>query len=935
MNDREVTIVIRANASQFQAALNALKDGMKGASDTVKRGSSTFKDYAREASSAFGQVADDIARMAKVAAATLLGGSFGAKYFIDLAGGLQTTQRQMAVLTGSVDAANKVFGELYNYTLGKPIAFPDASKAAQTLLGYGRTAQTVIRDMETLSKLSIVNGSDLQALAVVFGQVTSRGALFGQDALQLINNNIPLTTILAKKFGISMQEASEKINGGKVSAAEFVDAMQQYADSLDITSMSDTFKNRMISLQGTIRSVGLAILGVRVDSEKGLIVDQSGLFAKLTDSIQNFTLWLKDNKDTIIAVANVLIDNAVPALSALAAAFVVAKTAAIAFAIAANTNPFMLVAYAISAVVAALVFLQVKFDWIGKIVKAVNTAFEWLKDTFESVKQSVSSFSSATMERFSDVVDAVASAFRTAKDAVVGFVKDGIEWMQDRINDLTNWVKEHETAIRNWAIVIGTLLLPKIMQLGWEATKAAYSAVTAWAKSFGSMASGAIRSAVTMTIEAVKSGAAWAKNAAVASYAWVTKELPKIITGAVKAAIESAKNAVKAGAAWVVQASKTALAWAKTFAAYMLGVAKASLETLKAAGKMAASWLLAMGPLGLIVSVVIGLVALIIANWETVKGWFTSFWEWLSGVASAAWEGIKSGLEAVGNFFSVVWNGIQSVISGVIDWIKNNWPLVLAILTGPIGIFVLTIIRNWDTIKAAFSAAWEFIKNVWSGVVSFFGGVWNGIVSIFQNVHNWFTDRFRDAWNGIKSIFSGVGSFFSGVWSTITGLFSRIGNTVASAFSGAVKGAVNGVLGFAENTINGFIRAINGAIGMINKIPGVNIGKLSELRIPRLATGGIVPATPGGKTITVAEGGQDEWVVPESKMASLISQVAQRAQSNNNGGVVIQSGGSLVQVVVQSSNGDITEAQAVNIAHKITSALRAQGLTINEMGALR
>lgn len=934
MNDKEVTIVIRANSAQFQAALNAVKDGMNSASGAVKTGGSTIKAFASQAGNAFGQVADQIAGMAKVAAATLLGGSFGAKYFIDLAGGLQTTQRQMAVLTGSTEAANKVFGELYNYTLGKPIAFPDASKAAQTLIGYGRTMKTVQSDMETISKLSIVNGADLQSLAVVYGQVTSRGALFGQDALQLINNNIPLTTILAKKFGITMEEASEKINGGKVSAAEFVDAMKGYSDSLDISSMSDTFKNRMISLQGTIRSVGLAILGVRVDSQKGLIVDQSGLFAKLIDGISEFTGWLKENKNTIIAVANVLIDNAVPALAGLTAAFLVAKAAAIGFALVANTNPFMLIAYAIAAVVAGLVYLQLKFDFIGKAVAALNTAFQWVRDTFESVKKSVMGFTADSIEKFRQVVDNVSSAVNTAKDAVVGFVKDGVDWLQARLSELTNWVKEHEVAIRNWAIVIGTLLLPKLTQLGIEAAKAAWSAVTAWAQAFGSMAAGAIRSTITMTIEAVKSGAAWVKNAALASYAWVTQELPKIIAGAAKAAIESAKSAVLAAAAWIKQAALTGAAWAKTFALYLLGVGKAVAQTALAAIRMAASWLLAMGPIGLIVALVIGIVALIIANWDTVKQWFATFWEWLSGVATGVWSGIQAGLQAVGDFFKGIWATIQGVIGGVIDWVKANWPLLLAILTGPIGLAVLWIINNWETVKAAFALAWQFIQNVWGNVAGFFQGVWNGIVNVFAGVGNWFANIFTSAVNAIRNAWGGITGFFQGIWNGIVSIFGSIGAAVSNGIVGAVRGVVNGILSGAEGIVNGFVNAINGVIGTINKIPGVNIGKLGTLHLPRLATGGIVSATPGGQNITVAEGGQDEWVVPESKMASLISQVASRA-SGNGGGVVIQSGGSLVQVVVQAENGDITDTQAVAIAHKITDALRMQGLNINEMGALR
>ena len=185
--------------------------------------------------------------------------------------------------------------------------------------------------MDTLSRMSIVNGADLQALALVFGQVTSRGALFGQDALQLINNNIPLTTILARHFGISMQEASEKINGGKVKAEEFVKAMENYAASLDIGQMTDTFQNRMISLSGTIRSVGLEILGIKIDPIKGMVIEAGGLFDQMSNRVTETTKLIKEHREEIVKVVTFVLQNAVPALKVLIGMYVAAKAAALGF----------------------------------------------------------------------------------------------------------------------------------------------------------------------------------------------------------------------------------------------------------------------------------------------------------------------------------------------------------------------------------------------------------------------------------------------------------------------------------------------------------------------------------------------------------------------------------------------------------------------------
>lgn len=88
-----------------------------------------------------------------------------------------------------------------------------------------------------------------------------------------------------------------------------------------------------------------------------------------------------------------------------------------------------------------------------------------------------------------------------------------------------------------------------------------------------------------------------------------------------------------------------------------------------------------------------------------------------------------------------------------------------------------------------------------------------------------------------------MGEFFSGIWNTIKEIFTTIGHSIADGISEAFKATVNAVIGFAENIINGFIRGINGAIEMINKLPGVRVGLISTLSIPRLEFGGLV--TPG------------------------------------------------------------------------------------------
>ena len=78
------------------------------------------------------------------------------------------------------------------------------------------------------------------------------------------------------------------------------------------------------------------------------------------------------------------------------------------------------------------------------------------------------------------------------------------------------------------------------------------------------------------------------------------------------------------------------------------------------------------------------------------------------------------------------------------------------------------------------------------------------------------------------------------MWDTIKNKFSSIGTSIADAIGGAVKSGINGVISAIERTINKGVGLINGAIDLINLIPGVSVGKVKELKLPRLAKGGVV-----------------------------------------------------------------------------------------------
>lgn len=223
-------------------------------------------------------------------------------------------------------------------------------------------------------------------------------------------------------------------------------------------------------------------------------------------------------------------------------------------------------------------------------------------------------------------------------------------------------------------------------------------------------------------------------------------------------------------------------------------------------------------------------------------------------------------LTGVGGAWAALGALIAAAVIGIVGLIMDNWETIWAFISSGFEALGTLVGKVLEQIGLFFGAVGETMKNVFQGAFDFITGLFNGIGPFFSGV-------FNGAVNIVKGAFSSIGSFFSGVFNNIVNLFRNVGTTIGNAVGGAFKAVVNTVIGFVEGFVNIPVNAINGLISVINAVPGVDLGYLPTMHFPRLETGGIVPGTSGGRIILAGEGGQDEWVVPESKMASLIEQI--------------------------------------------------------------
>ena len=287
----------------------------------------------------------------------------------------------------------------------------------------------------------------------------------------------------------------------------------------------------------------------------------------------------------------------------------------------------------------------------------------------------------------------------------------------------------------------------------------------------------------------------------------------------------------------------------------------------------------------------------------------------MAGVTAGllAWKLGLGGIKALG--IGVMVAGIVLAIQGLIAYLNDptfsNFGKViqgigiailgLAIIIGNLPLAVIaavviiwgTIVKYWEQIKTFFQGGvdWLFSKSDWIRQMfgDTIGDMYDILVHELQEILNWFDNTFK----GIKANFSEIISFiknvfsgnWQGAWQNIKNIFSNIwegmkntvktifiligrmavnvGTTVGATISGVFKAVVNKVLRAIESVLNDPIRAVNALIGVINKVPGINLGYLSTFKLPRLAKGGVISQP---TQAIIGEAGREAVVPLENNM---------------------------------------------------------------------
>ena len=238
-----------------------------------------------------------------------------------------------------------------------------------------------------------------------------------------------------------------------------------------------------------------------------------------------------------------------------------------------------------------------------------------------------------------------------------------------------------------------------------------------------------------------------------------------------------------------------------------------------------------VAPLLAISGVAVGVMALVeafkqlYANSEGFRNSVATLYETVSGAFQQIMTAIQPMIEPLMEMFSSLYNALVSLFSTLLPIIVPILTNIIAIVADVISSIINIVSPIVTVISGIIQALVDVISPIINGIVQVFGAAVEGVTEIWRawsdtvgGIIQKVTGVVQDAANNIKNFFKGA---FDAVAGWASSIFGGIASTITNAFSSAMAG-VKGI-------INGVINGVNGATGLMNKIPGVNIPKIPNL----------------------------------------------------------------------------------------------------------
>ena len=256
----------------------------------------------------------------------------------------------------------------------------------------------------------------------------------------------------------------------------------------------------------------------------------------------------------------------------------------------------------------------------------------------------------------------------------------------------------------------------------------------------------------------------------------------------------------------------------------IMATAKAALLGIKTA-MLAVNAAMKANPIGLVISLIAGLVAGFLYLWNTseeFRNFWIGLWETIKTTASGVWEAIKSaadnvitalqtGWEAFTTFFSTLWTNISNAVFTAWEFIKNVVSVGLQtiglIISAAVQIIALPFQFIWENCKGIIQKAWDKIKNIVTAgvnvVKTVITVVFNAIKAYITIVVNIWQTIISTAWNVIKTVVTTVVNAIKNVVTTVWNAISSVTSSVFNAIKSVASSVWNSIKSVITSVVNG------------------------------------------------------------------------------------------------------------------------------------
>ena len=253
---------------------------------------------------------------------------------------------------------------------------------------------------------------------------------------------------------------------------------------------------------------------------------------------------------------------------------------------------------------------------------------------------------------------------------------------------------------------------------------------------------------------------------------------------------------------------------------------------------------------------VAGVVAKVQGALDTARDWWSNVKEKAKEKIGDIAAKVQGALDTARDWWSSVKQkaaekveGIEAKVKGALETAKDWWSGVKSGIISKIGDIKKTVVATYTAIK---TKAFDSVRNV-------FNSLKDKPVTLKAKIKNLASkgiSKVSKAWNYLRTKAS----------TTLVAKFKDV-------FTRPLKAAWNGIAG-----------TINGAIGVINKIPGVNI----KGRVPKLAQGGYVKKNTPQLAMIGDNRHQGEVVAPEDKMIAMAKKAAELSGGSSKDDQIIR-----------------------------------------------